>query len=135
MAYKLLFAIAVALGLDIEQMNVKTAFLYGDINEEIYVEQPTEFSDRTNRACRLNKALYGSKQSPRIWYHTLAAFLKELGFSPLSSDLGVFSKSHVYIAVYVDGLLIAGPPKEEIQKIKSALSDCFEMADLGSCSH
>jgi hypothetical protein len=62
MSYKALFAIAAALDLDIEQIDVKTAFLYGDIDEEIYVEQPHELADGTNRVCRLNKALYGLKQ-------------------------------------------------------------------------
>jgi hypothetical protein len=65
----------------------------------------------------------------------LATFLKELGFSPLASDLGIFSKGHVYIAVYVDDLLIAGPSKADIQKIKDALSQRFEMTDLGACTY
>ena len=90
MSYKALFAIAAALDLEIHQMDVKTAFLYGDIDEEIYVEQPHELGDGTDRVCKLNKALYGLKQSPRIWYNTLATFLKQLGFSPLAADLGVF---------------------------------------------
>src|SRR5438046_5186249 len=131
MSYKALFAIAAALDLDIEQMDVKTAFLYGDIDEEIYVEQTRELSDGTGRVCRLNKALYGLKQSPKIWYHTLATFLKGLGFSPLPSYLGIFSKGHVYIAVYVDDLLIAGPSKTQIKEIKDALNKRFEMTDLG----
>ena len=135
MSYKALFAIAAALDLEIEQMDVKTAFLYGLVDEEIYVEQPHELHDGTERVCRLNKALYGLKQLPRIWYHTLATFLKEHGFSPLSSDLGIFSKGHVYIAVYVDDLLIAGPDKKEIQEIKDALSNRFEMTDLGPCTY
>src|SRR3954453_181724 len=83
MSYKALFAIAATLDLEIEQMDVKTAFLYSLIDEEIYVEQPTGMEDGTGRICHLNKALYGLKQSPRIWYHTLATFLKGLGFSLL----------------------------------------------------
>ena len=106
-------------------MDVKTAFFYGAIDEEIYVKQLTGLEDGTKRVCRLNKALYGLKQSPRIWYRTLALFLKGLGFSPLLSDLGVFTKGHIYLAVYVDDLLIIGPDKSEIQKIKDALSKRF----------
>src|SRR5438552_4024639 len=71
MSYKAMFAIAAALDLEIHQMDVKTAFLYGNVDEEIYVEQPMVFEDRTSRVCKLNKALYGLKQSPRIWYNTL----------------------------------------------------------------
>jgi hypothetical protein len=64
MSYKALFAIAAALDLEIHQMDVKTAFLYGNVDEEIYVEQPPEMGDGTDSVCRLKKALYGLKQSP-----------------------------------------------------------------------
>lgn len=84
--------------------------------------------------CRLNKALYGLKQSPRIWYNTLTAFLTQLGFSPLAADLGVFSKGHVYVAIYVDDILIAGPDLDEINQLKASLVKRFEMTDLGECS-
>ena len=67
-------------------MDVKMAFLYRGIEEDIFVEQPTGQDDGSRRACRLNKALYGLKQSPQVWYKTLAAFLGTLGFRPLTSD-------------------------------------------------
>ena len=134
MSYKAIFAIAAALDLELEQMDVKTAFLYGDIEEEVYVEQPPEFEDGSPRVCKLSKALYGLKQSPRIWYYTLADFLKTLGFQPLASDLGVFAKGHTYIAVYVDDLLIAGPSSSEIAELKKSLNKRFEMVDLGACT-
>lgn len=66
MSYKALFAVAAALDLEIEQMDVKTAFLYADIDYEIYVEQSHHMSDGNSRACKLRKALYGLKQAPRI---------------------------------------------------------------------
>jgi hypothetical protein len=64
MSFKILFAIAAALDLEIKQIDVKTAFLYGEVNEEVYVEQPPKFYDGTNKVCKLNKALYGLKQAP-----------------------------------------------------------------------
>lgn len=67
MSYKALFAIAAALNLEIEQMDVKTAFLYGAVQEDIFVEQPHGLNDDSGRVCKLNKALYGLKQSPRVW--------------------------------------------------------------------
>jgi hypothetical protein len=90
-------------------MDVKTAFLYGYIDHEIYVEQPHHMTDGTSRVCKLRKALYGLKQAPRIWYQTLTNFLRNLGFEPISADLGIFVRSNMYIAVYVDDLLIVGP--------------------------
>ena len=68
MSYKAIFAIAAARDLELEQMDIKTAFLYGNVDEEVYIEQPPEFDDGTGRVCKLNKALYGLKQAPRIWY-------------------------------------------------------------------
>ena len=82
MSYKALFAIAAALDLEIEQMDVKTAFLYGEVDHEIYVEQPHHTTDGTSRVCKLRKALYGLKQAPRIWYQTLTNFLRILASSP-----------------------------------------------------
>jgi hypothetical protein len=131
MSYKALFAIAAALDFDIEQMDVKTAFLYGDVEEEIYIQQPEGFNDGTTRVCRLNKALYGLKQSPRIWYQTLSTFLIQSGYTPLNSDQSVFVRGNNYIAVYVDDLLLLGPDKAEIQRVKDLLTIRFTMTDLG----
>ena len=135
MNYKTLFALAAAKDLEIEQMDVKTAFLYGDIDEEIYIEQPPGFDDGTGRVCRLKKGVYGLKQAPRIWYNTLATFLKSLGYYPINSDSGIFRKGGTYVAVYVDDLLIVGPSKTEIQALKAALNGKFKMTDLGPCAY
>ncbi|KAF6517721.1 hypothetical protein HZS61_003282 [Fusarium oxysporum f. sp. conglutinans] len=135
MSYKMIFAIAAALDLELEQMDVKTAFLYGLVNEEIYVQQPEGFDDGSGRVCKLLRALYGLKQAPRVWYETLSTFLATLGFKPLLSDMGVFVKGHTFIAVYVDDLLIAGPSKDEIVAVKQALCNKFKMTDLGPCKY
>lgn len=135
MSYKALFAIAAALDLEIEQSDVKTAFLYGNIDEEIYVEQPKGQEDGSKRVYLLNKALYGLKQAPRIWFFTLALFLKDFGFFPLSADLAVFCRKNTYIAVYVDDMLIVGPLLAEIQEIKEKLHRRFQMSDLGPCHY
>jgi hypothetical protein len=135
MSYKALFAIGAALDLEIEQMDVKTAFLYGHIDHEIYVEQPYHMTDGTPRVCKLRKALYGLKQAPRIWYQTLTNFLRNLGFEPITADFGIFVRSNMYIAVYVDDLLIVGPSIAEIKKIKRSLRNRFQMTDLGPCSY
>jgi hypothetical protein len=130
MSYKALFAIATALDLEIHQMDVKTAFLYENIDTEIFVDLPEGTECGSDQICYLNKALYGLKQSLRIWYNTLLEFLKTQGFEPLTSDLGIFSKSHTYIAIYVDNLLIAGPNIGAITELKNALSKRFKMSDL-----
>lgn len=137
MSYKALFAIAAALDYEIEQMDVKTAFLYGNVEEEVYVEQPTgyEEGDGTEDVCVLDKALYGLKQSPRIWYNTLTGFLQSLGFEPLDSDLSVFIRGQLVIAIYVDDILLVGPSSERIDEVKRSLHDRFSMTDLGPCNY
>lgn len=136
MSYKALFAVAAALNLEIHQMDVKTAFLYGAIDTEIYMEQPPGLGPvDDNYVCKLNKAIYGLKQSPRIWYNTLSEYLKSIGFHSLFADSGVFVRDHTYIAVYVDDLLIAGPTVEEVSQVKADLNAKFHMTDLGECSY
>ena len=134
MSYKAIFALCAARDWDIDHMDVKTAFLYGLVEEIIYVIQPTGYSDGSTRVCKLRKALYGLKQSPRIWYQTLAKFLHELGFRPLNADLSVFAKDDMIIAIYVDDLLICGAERKEINKVKDALKAKFHMSDLGPVS-
>ena len=136
MSYKAIFALAAALDWELEQMDVKTAFLYGEVDEVIYVTQPTGFEvGDKSKVCKLKKALYGLKQSPRVWYNTLAAFLKELGFEPIAADYSVFTNGSCIISVYVDDILLAGPDKKEIQAIKDKLRQRFEMTDLGPCTY
>ncbi|XP_044717342.1 reverse transcriptase (RNA-dependent DNA polymerase) domain-containing protein [Hirsutella rhossiliensis] len=107
-SYRTIFAIAAAEDLEIEQMDVKTAFLYGDIDEEVYLEQPEGFEDGTGRVCRLKKAIYGLKQAPRIWFHTITKFLETLGYRPIAADVSVFVRGKSIIAIYVDDLLLTG---------------------------
>lgn len=135
MSYKALFALAAALDWDLEQMDVKTAFLYGAVEELIYMYQPTGFKSQKhpNKVCKLNKALYGLKQSPRVWYNTFADFMKEQGFTPIDADYSVFTdpQTGTIIALYVDDVLVTGPNRADIQRIKDALNAKFHMTDLG----
>ena len=118
MSYKALFALAAALDWDLEQMDVKTAFLYGAVEEIIYMMQPTGFESELypDKVCRLNKALYGLKQSPRVWYNTFANFMKELGLFPIDADYSVFAdpRTNTIVALYVDDVLVTGPNRADI---------------------
>ena len=137
MSYKAIFALAAAFDLELDQMDVKTAFLYGDVDELVYVVQFHGFDDGSGRVCCLKKALYGLKQSPRVWYNTLATFLKGLGYRALVEDYSVFihDDNRVIVAIYVDDILIAGPNRSMINQLKKALSEKFKMVDLGPCAY
>lgn len=139
MSYKALFALAAAEDWDIEQMDVKTAFLYGHVEKEIYLEQVTGFVSEKypKRICKLRKALYSLKQSSRVWYNTFSNFMAEQGLEPIDADYSVFfnPKTGTIVALYVDDVLVTGPSREEIQRIKKALSERFKMTDLGPCCY
>ncbi|KAG8478507.1 hypothetical protein CXB51_028390 [Gossypium anomalum] len=124
--------------LELEQLDVKTAFLHGELEEDIYMQQPEGFtvSEKEDYVCLLKKSLYGSKQSPRQWYKRFDSFITSHGFKRSSFDSCVYFKknsdgSFVYLLLYVDDILIAAKDKGEIRKVKAQLSEEFEMKYLG----
>ena len=136
-SYKTIFAIAAANNWNVEQMNVKTAFLYNYVNEKIYVKVPHDYTNpKSPRViCRLRKALYGLKQALRVWSDTLKEFLKQHNFLPLNADQSVFCDGKTIIAIYVNNLLITGPNTKTNKDIKTALSKRFQITDLGPMAH
>nr|CAD40121.3 OSJNBa0061C06.5 [Oryza sativa Japonica Group] len=123
---------------ELEQMDVKTAFLHGELEEDIYMEQPEGFvvPGKENLVCRLKKSLYGLKQSPRQWYKRFDSFMLSQKFRRSNYDSCVYVKvadgSAIYLLLYVDDMLIAAKDKSEIAKLKAQLSSEFEMKDLGA---
>jgi hypothetical protein len=120
----------------LHQMDVKTTFLNGVIEEEVYIEQPQGFEveDRKSHVCILKKALYGLKQAPRAWYGHIDSFLTSLGFTKSKEDSNLYFKimnnEPIILLLYVDDLFLTG---EEmlVTKCKKRLSSEFEMKDLG----
>ena len=116
-------------------MDVKSAFLHGDIHEEIYMKQPDFYISDLSLVCKLKKSLYGLKQAPREWHSKMDAFLLSQNFQRCRSDPNVYiqqSNGHLIIIVlYVDDLLITGSTVASISAIKTALHNAFEMSDLG----
>lgn len=123
---------------ELEQMDVKTAFLHGELEEDIYMEQPEGFvvPGKENFACKLKKSLYGLKQSPRQWYKRFDSFMISQGFRRSDYDSCVYLKttnsSPIYLLLYVDDMLIAAKDKADIAKLKAQLNSEFEMKDLGA---
>ena len=118
-------------------MDVVTAFLNGDLKEEIYMQQPPGCiqSGTEMLVCKLKKSLYGLKQSPRCWNEKLCEHLKSLEFKESAADPCVFirqqEKELQIIAVYVDDLILLTKTSEEMQHLKDDLSSRFKMKDLG----
>jgi hypothetical protein len=98
----------------LHHMDVKTTFLNGVIEEEVYIEQPQGFEveDRKTRVWILKKALYGSKQAPRAWYGRIDSFLTSLGFTKSKVDSNLYFKvmngESVILLLYVDDLFLTG---------------------------
>ena len=138
---RLLLTLGALMDYEIHQMDVKTAFLNGDIDVDIYMRQPEGFvvGGKEHLVCKLNKSLYGLKQAPRVWYHTFSEFLESLKFKRIIKDrcvfVGNFSGQICFIAVYVDDLLIIAPSTELVTKIKDALKRRFKMSDLGEAAY
>ena len=117
---QLLLLIAALFGLELVQMDVVTAFLYGDLDELIFMDLPPGY-EQAGMICQLLQSLYRLKQSPCQWYQKLHAFLISLGFRQSSADLCFYicstdSRKACYVAVYVDDLAIAGP-LDQVQQL------------------
>ena len=123
---------------ELDQLDVKTAFLHGELEEDIYMDQPEGFviPGKEHLVCKLKKSLYGLKQSPRQWYKRFDSFMLSRGFKRSNYDSCVYLKtvngSVIYLLLYVDDMLIAAKDKSEIAKLKAQLSKEFEMKDLGA---
>ncbi|GKA38068.1 retrovirus-related pol polyprotein from transposon TNT 1-94 [Tanacetum coccineum] len=131
-----LFALALIYNLPIHQMDVKTAFLNGDLDEEVYMKQPEGFvlPGHENKVCELKKSLYGLKQAPKQWHDKFDKSILSNGFTHNSSDRCIYSKFiedyGVILCLYVDDILIVGTNMEGINEIKKSLSLCFQMKDM-----
>ena len=123
--------------LHLEQLDVKTTFLHGDLEKEIYMQQPHgyEVKGKVNLVCRLNKSLYGLKKAPRKWYLNFDRFMTEQG--RCHSDHCVYFKnlengSYIILLLYVDDMLVAGSNMQDLNVLKEKLANSFAMKDLGA---
>ncbi|GKA33491.1 zinc finger, CCHC-type containing protein [Tanacetum coccineum] len=134
---RILIALASINKLIIHQMDVKTAFLNGELEEEVYMEQPEGFviQGQENKVCKLIKSLYGLKQAPKQWHQKFDQVILSNGFRINESDKCVYSRfvngKGVIICLYVDDMLIFGTDLEQVQMTKKLLSENFDMKDLG----
>ncbi|CAG7726242.1 unnamed protein product, partial [Allacma fusca] len=130
---RILLATAASMNLQLRQFDVNTAFLNTDLEEEIYMKQPKGYEvQRGNYVCKLQRGLYGLKQSPRNWHKTLKLALTELGFMRCAYDNCLFiyqygENTRIYIAIYVDDGLMAGNDPRLMDSMLEDLSKKFEM--------
>ena len=136
-----MLALIALFNLELEYLDVKTTFLHGDLDEEIYMEQPEGLVQGRSRrlVCKRRKSLYGLRQSPKKWYKKFYCFVVSQNFIRSEYDHCAYFKSFngifLFLALYVDDMLIASKSMEEINRLKAQLSRTFDMKDLGAAKH
>ncbi|WVZ81917.1 hypothetical protein U9M48_029243 [Paspalum notatum var. saurae] len=119
----------------ISQLDVKNAFLNGELREEVYMQPPPGYSVPEGMVCRLRRSLYGLKQAPRAWFQRFASVVTAAGFSASAHDPALFvhtsSRGRTLLLLYVDDMIITGDDPQFIAFVKARLSEQFLMSDLG----
>ena len=137
---RLLLALAAQEGWRVHHMDIKSAFLNGDLKEEVYVHQPSGFviPGKENKVLRLRKALYGLRQAPRAWNAKLDSTLKQMGFQQSPHEAAVYRRGKggnaLLVGVYVDDLVITGTKEAHVESFKEEMKATFQMSDLGLLS-
>ncbi|CAN1141771.1 Retrovirus-related Pol polyprotein from transposon TNT 1-94 [Linum perenne] len=135
---RVLLSIAVNLNWPLHQLDIKNAFLNGTLDEEVYMTLPPGYEKTLGpgKVCRLNKSLYGLKQSPRAWFEKFGTVVKRFGFIQSQADHTMFinhlpNNKLVVLIVYVDDIIVTGDDEAGIMLIKKQLATEFEIKDLG----
>lgn len=134
---RLLLAHAAAASMHIRHLDVKTAFLNGELDETIYMQQPPGYVTNPHQVCYLRKSLYGLRQAPRAWYHKLKGTLEAMGFTASSADPSLYvmhtDSSPIYLLVWVDDIIVFShqPADSVVQSLQSA----FDVRDLGQVTY
>jgi len=134
---RVLLSLAASHGLLVHHMDVKIAFLNGELEEEIYMDQPDGFiaNGQEGNVCKLLKSLYGLKQAPEQWHEKFDRTLTSAGFAVNEADKCVYYRfggdEGVILCLYVDDIFIFGNNESVIKEVKDFLSSNFEMKDLG----
>ncbi|GJX79089.1 putative ribonuclease H-like domain-containing protein, partial [Tanacetum coccineum] len=139
-AIRLILAYASFKDFVVYQMDVKSDFLYGKIEEEVYVCQPPGFEDPhfPDKVYKVEKALYGLHQAPRAWYETLSTYLLDNGFHRGQIDKTLFIKRHkddiLLVQVYVDDIIFGSTKKQMSNEFETLMHDKFQMSSMGELS-
>ena len=121
------------------QMDIKNAFLNGDLTKEVYMQAPLGYLECPDKVCLLRRALYGLKQAPRAWFGKFSSIVHQFGFSSNPHDTTLFirrsDKGMILLLLYVDDMIITGDDHSSISDFKQLLYQHFEMKDLGHLSY
>ncbi|GKD30348.1 ribonuclease H-like domain-containing protein [Tanacetum coccineum] len=134
-------SLALSRGWPVHQLDVKNAFLNGDLSETVYMYQPSGFVDSRfpHHVFQLQRSLYGLKQAPRAWFQRFASYALRVGFSSSRCDSSLFIYQHVsevaYLLIYVDDIILTAYSTDLLRHIISSLHKEFDMTDLGALNY
>ena len=132
----LLMSLSVKHGLSLHQVDVTTTFLNGTLDDEVYIQQPkgSQCQGKEELACKLNKSIYGLKQSPHCWNSTLDAYLKEMQFTQTASDPCIHyqktGQDMMFIGLYIDDIILTARNEKQVKQVKEKPSTKFNIKDL-----
>jgi transposase InsO family protein len=138
---RIVLNLAAQLDMDLHQIDFVSAYLNGKIEEEIYVEQPKGYEEpgKEGYVCRLNRALYGTKQAGSVWNHTFSQKMLDLGYKRSTADRSLFIKrtgqQMTMVLLHVDDGIIASSDPQETKFLKEQLNTAFKMKDLGNLTY
>ena len=122
-------------GLKIEVVDIDSAFLYGRVVSEIYIEQPEGYKDGSNRIYKLKKSMYGLSESPRDWYTCFDKYITSLGFEKNHAELCLYmhgkDENTMYVLNYVDDIMICCKNNKKIKAVKDLLARRYKIKDIG----
>lgn len=128
---RIIISLAAAYNLELKQIDVASAFLYGNLDEEIFAKQPDGYQDGSTQVCHLKKSLYGLRQSPRCWHKKLHTVLNSFGLQQSKADNCLYFSNQkgcrLLLCIYVDDGLIAAEQKETLNALIDALENEFEI--------
>jgi histone deacetylase 1/2 len=130
--FRALMAAVAMNGWHVRQIDFKQAFLNGELQEEVYINQPPGFDDGSTKVLKLHKSLYGLKQAPRAWHDTLKKALALQGFTQSTADPALFLRPGSWLLLWVDDQLMIGPDLDLLQSIIVLLNAQFELTDMGA---
>lgn len=132
---------AILNNMQLRQLDIRTAFMRGEVDQEVYVLPPSHLEELGITLCwglqalRLQKGLYGLKQVPNLWHRKWVYIMEIMGFSSLTSDSCVYVSENIWIVLYVDDIIVVAPEGHSIDDIVGKLREHFDVRDLGSLHH
>ena len=138
---RIVMALVAHYDLELHQMDVKTAFLNGDLHANVYMAQPEGFviEEKEHMGCRLKKSIYGLRQASRQWYLKFDEVIRKFNFKENEEDNCIYIKTSgskfIILVLYVDDILLASSDLDMLYETKRFLSSNFDMKDLGDASY